>query len=152
MEKENFSKNIRGDLWLLTILVLLSGGFYFLRNYSPLFERSAEAILADSVQVGSETLADLKSLSANFDFKGQVPLYMISSKICHYCDIARADIQKAGWKVYEVYVESSQEAGRLYRKISQLSGTMGTPQLIAGDRLFVGYQREQIVAVPGFSL
>lgn len=152
MGKENFSKNIRGDLWLLTVLLLLSGAFYFLRGDSLLIERSAEGILAESVQVGSEPLADLRSLSANFDFKGQVSLYMFSSEDCHYCDMARSDIKKAGWKVYEIYVESSQEAATLYRKISQLSGTMGTPQLIAGDRLFVGYQREQILAVPGFSL
>jgi len=148
MLEENPIKKQLADSQLLIILLLLFIGFKFLPRLWP---GDPGGFLAEAATVGPEILVQLDSISAGFDFEEQPALYMISSKACHYCDLARRDIKKAGWKMYEIYVESGSEAVSVYHKIVKLSGSPGTPQIIAGEKLFVGYDRAQVQSVPGFN-
>jgi len=89
-----------------------------------------------------DLLEDMKPITSSFK-KGK-PIVMFQSPTCHFCDVARDDLQGLGIEIKEIDVTKLVSAP-YWGRVVEVTGIAGTPQFLVGDKLFLGYSREKIL-------
>jgi glutaredoxin 3 len=64
-----------------------------------------------------------------------------STPTCPYCTMAKAFLEEKGVEYEDIDVSKDPEAAR---QITEKSGQMGVPQIVIGEKIIVGFDKEGI--------
>jgi len=120
---------------LLVVFVL--AGISLIGNSAPV-----EASPYKVFDAPEDLLKDMKPITSSF--KKTKPIVMFQSPACHFCDVARDDLQSQGIEIREIDV-TKLVSQPYWGRVVEVTGIAGTPQFLVGEKLFLGYSREKIL-------
>ncbi len=89
-----------------------------------------------------DLLEEMKGITESF--KEGKPIVLFQSPVCHFCDVARSDLNERGLKFVEIDV-TKLVSQPYWGRVVEVTGIAGTPQFLVGDKLLLGYSPEKIL-------
>jgi glutaredoxin len=89
-----------------------------------------------------DLLEEMKGITESF--KDSKPIVLFQSPVCHFCDVARSDLNERGLKFVEIDV-TKLVSQPYWGRVVEVTGIAGTPQFLVGDKLLLGYSPQKII-------